>query len=118
MKALHLGYHDLAAEIMNESDPAVIKSLGDSLSDTPSNTTPWADEAPAVMEKAVLFKFRQNKDLLALMKDSGSLNHVDTFWGIGLPLTDSNNDDPELWKGENTLGKILDQVRDVLTDNK
>ena len=121
MKALHLGSHGVAAEIMNESDPAVIKSLGDSLSDTPSNTTPWADEAPAVMEKAVLFKFRQNKDLLALMKDSGSLNHVecnkfDTFWGIGLPLTDSNNDDPDLWRGKNTLGKILDQVRDVLTD--
>ena len=66
MKALHLGSHGLVAEIMNESDPAVIKSLGDSLSDTPSNTTPWADEAPAIMEKAVLFKFRQNKDIFWL----------------------------------------------------
>lgn len=35
----------------------------------------------------------------------------DVIWGIGMTLTDKNVLDVSKWKGENTMGKALEKVR-------
>lgn len=41
----------------------------------------------------------------------------DLVWGAGVSTTDGNRFIPELWKGQNLLGKILQDVRDFLRKN-
>ena len=115
-KAIHMGQERIAMEIMMETDPALIKSLGDWL---PGDKSSWLKDAPAVMETAVQLKFQQNTDLLALMQGSEGRKHAecnqhDKFWGIGLSLSDPEAGNPDSWDGKNTLGTILDQVYDQL----
>ena len=116
-KAKHLGNDAVATEIMAESDPVVIKHLGESIS---GDMDSWREAAPDVMEKALMLKFSQNDDLLTRMKQAGSrtfveCNKYDRYWGIGLAMSDPEATDPEQWNGKNLLGKTLDRVRDELT---
>lgn len=40
----------------------------------------------------------------------------DIIWGIGITLTDKNVLDVSLWKGENTMGKALEKVRQSIKE--
>ncbi|MDU7441385.1 MAG: NADAR domain-containing protein [Clostridium sp.] len=42
-------------------------------------------------------------------------NGYDFIWGIGLAKDDENIDNPLKWRGDNLLGFILMNVRDVLS---
>ena len=106
-------------EILAETDPAIIKQLGDFLSST-SDKESWINEAPRIMEAALTLKFSQNPDLLDPMTKSGTKCHVecnphDTYWGIGLARHNPDADKSDLWKGDNMLSQLLDKVRDELT---
>ena len=105
---------------MSESDSAIIKQLGSSIS---GDISSWGDIAPTIMEDAIRRKFSQNLDLANRMKEDledGSTrsriecNKYDQYWGIGLAITDPDAKSPDKWQGENMLGKILDRVRDDL----
>ena len=120
-KALHTGNKSIAMEIMSESDSAIIKQLGSSIS---GDISSWGDIAPTIMEDAIRRKFSQNLDLANRMKedlleDGSTRSHIecnkyDKYWGIGLAITDPDAKSPDKWQGENMLGKILDRVRDDL----
>ena len=80
----------VAAEVMNAFDPVTIKHNGIKITVTES----WADKAPLVMETGVHAKFAQNDFLLDSMKITGSrtfqeCNRYDTYWGIGVSLSDA-----------------------------
>ena len=117
-KAKYFGLHGTAMEILAETDPAIIKQLGNFLSSSDKDS--WINEAPRIMEAALTLKFSQNPDLRDLMTESGTKCHVecnqhDTYWGIGLARHNPDADKSDLWKGENMLGQLLDKVRDELT---
>ena len=38
----------------------------------------------------------------------------DKIWGIGLGENDPDAQDPQKWKGDNLLGKVLDEVYQTL----
>ena len=71
------------------------------------------------MKKGLSAKFRQNPSLAKYLKDTGNTvlveaNPHDTYWGVGLSLTSMDIWNPEKWRGKNTLGVLLQQIRDVL----
>jgi ribA/ribD-fused uncharacterized protein len=64
-------------------------------------------------------KFRQNAELAAVLRDTGSsvlveASPYDRIWGVGLGETDPRLADSSNWQGLNLLGKTLMRVRDVL----
>lgn len=68
----------------------------------------WEDVKQEVMFDAVYYKFKQNKDILKKLLDTGNAEIVEAtvkenYWGCG-----PNND------GENNYGKILVKVREKL----
>ena len=71
-------------------------------------------------------KYSHNEDLKKLItsyefKGKGYVeaSPVDRIWGIGLGENDPLADDEKNWKGQNLLGKALDEVRDwLLKQNK
>lgn len=81
----------------------------------------WKKVAYDVMLKACLAKYSQNKVLFDKItspeydgKHFVEASPVDCLWGIGLGEADPKIINPENWKGENWLGKVLDEVREKL----
>ena len=73
------------------------------------------------MKKAVYDKFSQNKFLREeLLSDKYAGKHFvegspfDGRWGIKLIYTSDTIDDESTWNGLNWLGKVLDEVREML----
>lgn len=115
MKALYCDELDIARQILQTDDPATCKTLGHSMSIPDLQV--WQDEARETMYSGCFEKFRQNpklKDFLMSTRDTVILEaSADTFWGIGLRITDENVFKPECWNGSNHLGKILRKIRDT-----
>lgn len=65
-------------------------------------------------------KFTQNNELKSkLLKFDESCIFAecavhDKVWGIGLSMNDPNRFNTSSWKGQNLLGKAIEQVRDEL----
>jgi ribA/ribD-fused uncharacterized protein len=82
----------------------------------------WADTKLRVMRDAVMAKYRQNKEALKLLLDTGDsylaeASH-DKFWGVGMvepnPRLKVLPSGSNPWPGENWLGRILMDVRQDL----
>ena len=74
------------------------------------------------MQVAVSAKFEQNRELAEFLKGTGSstlveANPYDNYWAVGLSLTDVDLWDSSKWKGANKLGKILQDLRESMTNN-
>ena len=74
--------------------------------------TDWDEVRLEVMKKALSIKFSQNPDLRDQLMSTGDrpiyeCSPTDTFWGIGSPS-------PERIRGENQLGKLLEETRLIL----
>ena len=70
----------------------------------------WEDVKLAIMREAVLAKFQQHDDLWKILRDTGNsliVEHTknDSYWGDGGD-----------GRGQNMLGKILMEVREILRD--
>ncbi len=101
----------LANKVLNITDPAVIKSMGKGL-------TVDLDTAKEHMRKGMLLKYRQNALLrLQLLttgnRDLGEANPHDSYWGIGMRMSDKNAFKKTAWK-DNWTGRILMEVRDEI----
>ena len=72
------------------------------------------------MEDGCKAKFSQNTHLAGYLKSTGTktlieANARDKFWGAGISLRDKAKlADKNAWIGKNTLGQILEAVRDTL----
>lgn len=72
------------------------------------------------MKTACLNKFRQNPALREeLFKTIGAhlikASSRSRIWGVGLAIDDPQIADPKQWRGSNKLGKVLVEVREVLS---
>ena len=104
-----------AARVMAETDPVKQKGLGRET----ANFRPeiWYKQAKVMAKKGIKEKFMQNPELLGVLKATktkclAEASKFDKFWGIGLSLKDTTTAHGKDWKGENTLGMILQEVRD------
>ena len=97
---------DTKIRIQNAETPKIASTIG---RDRKLNLrSDWEEVKQDVMFDAVYYKFKQNKDILQKLLDTGNARIVEatvkeSYWGCG-----PNND------GQNNYGKILIKVREKL----
>lgn len=105
---------NIAAKILQTTDPFEIKRLGREVRDYDDGL--WSAIRYGIMLRGNILKYTQNTDLMIKLSSTGNKTLVeasptDTIWGVGLAekdplILDSNN-----WTGQNLLGKCLMEVR-------
>lgn len=116
-KAIVFGDMKIAKDILSTADVAEIKTLGRKVSNY--NDTVWNGVRQIVIYRGLLEKFRQNKELGALLLGTGDTILAecavqDRIWGIGLSMRDDERFDMKKWRGQNLLGFALMEVRKSL----
>lgn len=119
IKAMTFGDSEVAEKILLAPGPREAKALGRQVSGYDDNV--WSEVRYKVMLEVNLLKYRSNSEVRnILLKKSWRNKHFveaspyDKIWGIGLDMDDPRSHDPAQWKGQNLLGKCLDEVREIL----
>lgn len=117
MKAAIFGDEKIREEIMASYDPMVIKKLGRRVGNFDPHV--WDEKKHEVVRTANLAKFSQNQKLKDFLLGTGDrilveASPYDRIWGIGLDADSPQATMPSRWPGENRLGFILMEVRDIL----
>lgn len=115
-KARIFGDDDTRLDILNSLNPREQKELGRKV--VGFNAVYWSELSRNVVYKGCFYKFSQNDELLkVLLETKGTLlveaSPYDKIWGIGLGLDNPLKDDPKNWKGQNLLGEVLTEIRDI-----
>lgn len=112
---------EAAKEILKSTTPAKAKSWGRRVKGFDPEV--WGKYKVQVMTEAVYQKFLQNMDLRKKLLDPQfdgkkfvEASPSDTIWGIGIHWMDEEAENPENWKGQNLLGKVLNTVRTKLLE--
>uniref|UniRef100_A0A7S2KLB6 NADAR domain-containing protein n=1 Tax=Zooxanthella nutricula TaxID=1333877 RepID=A0A7S2KLB6_9DINO len=113
-KAVLMGDGTREAAIMATADPQRQKRLGKCVH--PWDEALWARRREAVLCAAVAAKFGQNEELRARLlrthpRRLAEASPSDNVYGIGMAPDDPRAQDPAVWKGQNLLGRALEQVR-------
>lgn len=116
-KAHHFGDTATCMKILNTTNPKEAKALGRSVK--PFRPEEWDKVSYGYMLAVVTAKFSQNEKLKSeLLKHKDKIfveaSPFDIIYGVGL-----REDDPLIlneanWKGQNRLGKVLNEVIDIL----
>ena len=106
----------VVTKIMKEHDPIQLKSIMFHLR-RDRRQKDWEDVAAEKIKPGLIAKFAQNDDLRRVLLETenrilGEAAQRDLFWGIGLSLRAKEVLDRSKWKGKNTLGTLLMEVRD------
>lgn len=113
-KAVSCGRDDIANAIMQLSDPKKIKHQGDRV-EIKKN---WEDQKYNVMKYIVTGKFLQNAEIRGKLENTGSTAlyecTTNTFWGTGWRIESPQWKSTNSFPGNNQLGKILEEVRDLI----
>ena len=113
-KAVCLHDEEMAAQIMEYEDPALIKELGRQVSGFDANI--WNGVRQIIVYEGLFAKFSQDEELKALLSGTGDAVLAecavkDRIWGIGLSIQDPDRFDIGKWKGQNLLGYALMMTR-------
>jgi len=116
-KAVAMNDVDMKMQILSTSDPQTQKKLGKKVQ--PWNEKKWKQLREPVMLKAARAKFSQNEELAERLlktypRRMAEASPSDCVYGIGLAPNDPKAQDSQNWKGENLLGRVLEQVREEL----
>ena len=116
-KAVLFNDMEIAAQILELSDAATVKSLGRAVRNY--NDVLWNGVRQIVIYKGLIQKFSQNESLKKQLLETSP--HIlaecavnDKIWGIGLSMKDENRFNMKKWSGQNLLGFTLMQVRNDL----
>jgi len=108
-----------AHEIIKQgSDPRIAKRLARKVRNYDEKL--WASIRYQIMLLVNIDKFSQNPALCEEFlfafpgKRFVEASPYATVWGIGLSESDRRAEESENWRGQNLLGKVLDEVRDLL----
>jgi ribA/ribD-fused uncharacterized protein len=120
-KALLFGDAKVAAEILAADHPRQHKALGRKVAGYDEAT--WRAHRERIVKDGNRAKFTQNAELLSLLLGTAGTTLVeaspyDRIWGIGLAESDPKALDPTKWRGQNLLGKVLDELREELLQTK
>jgi ribA/ribD-fused uncharacterized protein len=118
-KAKQFGDAGAQAKILKTASPKTVKSLGKKV--TPFDAGQWDERKDQVMRTAVKAKLMQHPEILKKLRDTGDrligeADPRDKYWGIGTSADTSFAKQPERWKGQNKLGKILMELRTELKE--
>ena len=121
-KALAFNAKKIAASIKRMKSPVRMKSTAKGHHINGYQQKDWYTKAQMVLTKACLAKFSQNPELRDELLATGQnrlaeASLFDDQWGIGMALDDPSAADPQLWKGTNWMGEILQKVRMILKDS-
>ena len=124
IKAVVFGDYDTANKILATKDPKKAKQLGREVKNYDDEV--WSRMRYKVMVDANKAKYGQNEELKKLilsdeLKGKGFVeaSKWDNIWGIKLTEDMPEADDESKWKGQNLLGKALDETREwLLNHNK
>jgi ribA/ribD-fused uncharacterized protein len=116
-KAKLFSDEETAEQILKTSNPRDQKALGRKVKGFVDEV--WKDNAKPIVRNGNIYKFTQNfearKALLATVGTTlVEASPYDRLWGIGLTEDDERALDRSTWRGENWLGEILTEVRDVI----
>ncbi len=116
-KALLFKDYDVAEMIMQQTSPHKQKFLGRQVRGFVYEE--WMAVCNGIMVPALVSKFMQDTYSLNVMLDTGDsiiveASPYDKVWGIGMKMDDPRAIDPSKWEGENRLGTILMEARDVI----
>ncbi len=107
---------DIADQILNLDDPAIMKRTASKLPNFSSDT--WKLRAPNILYKALCAKFTQNGYLKDELLDTGDLQLGeacrDPLFGTGLSLGHAKALDVTKWTELNLQGTTLMRVRQEL----
>lgn len=114
MKALTFDDLNIAGEVLNNTDPKVIKALGRKIKGF--NDEIWNQVKEDIVYKGLYAKFTQNHDLYTAMKEENcdlfvEASPSDKIWGIGLSYEKAIYTREQYWPGQNLLGKLLTKVK-------
>lgn len=120
-KALLFGDFETAQQILQTKSQQKMKDLGRQAKGFVSEI--WNGRKQLIVYRALLAKFAQNPDLLAMLLSTGDTIPVecarkDLVWGVGLGMDDPRADDVNEWKGQNLLGFALQAAREELKQRK
>ena len=119
VKAITFGDEEVAEKILEKGkNPKIAKALGREVKNYDDKV--WNEKRYQVMVDANLYKYSQNEELKELLlnpelegKHYVESSPLDKIWGIGVGETEALDDESN-WRGQNLLGKALDEVRDKL----
>jgi len=121
MKAITFGDTKMAEQISKfGSNPRTAKALGRKVQGYDDKV--WDEKRFGIMLDANLLKFTQNEKLKKTIlsdefegKGFVEASPVDTIWGIGCDEVTALDDESN-WRGQNLLGKVLDETRKKLKE--
>ena len=117
-KARIFGDYDAFEKILKAYHPNQMKLIGKKVCNF--NEEVWSQKKVSVVKIANMAKFSQNSKLKKYLLGTGSkilvkTNVYDSIWGIGLAKEDNDIINPLKWNGENLLGFILMDIREILS---
>lgn len=117
-KAKIFGDQEIFEKIMTADGPHDYKALGRKV----RNFVPeiWDQEKAKVVLKGNIAKFSQNEELKEFLISTGDkvlaeASPYDDIWGVKRKMDDPEIMNPNNWMGENLLGFVLMETRDILT---
>ena len=116
-KARLFGDEEVEKEIMNTSDPKLMKALGRKVRNFDPEV--WDKLKYSIVLNGNYYKFTQNKEMMDFLLSTGDkilveASPVDTIWGIGLGKDNEKAHNIASWRGKNLLGFALMEVRDEI----
>lgn len=116
-KALLFGDQEVYEQIMAADGPHAYKKLGRKVRNFDSKT--WDQEKTNIVLKGNIAKFSQNEELKEFILSTGEkvlveASPYDKIWGINRKMDDPDITNPNSWGGENLLGFVLMETRDIL----
>lgn len=123
IKAITFGDTETAEKILATKDPKDAKRYGRLVKNYDDEK--WNEIRYNVMLEANKAKYSQNKKLKDFLlspalrgKHYCEASPVDCVWGVGLSENDPLADDEASWKGQNLLGKAIDETREWLLEQE
>jgi ribA/ribD-fused uncharacterized protein len=103
------------------SQPSAAKAIGRQVANFDERL--WDAAVADVARAALLAKFRAHPDLGRELLATGrrriaEASPQDAIWGIGTDAQDPDAQDPSKWRGRNVLGAALEQVREILREER
>ena len=120
-KAMLFNDVNIANQILNAKLPKEQKNLGRKVNNYDDKI--WSPQREQIMVDILYCKFSQNEKLKNKMLQYKDYNFVeaspyDIIWGIGLHEDDNLILNENNWRGQNLLGKCLDKVCKMLSNEQ